>query len=315
MWRRIIQTLLNVRSASTESTGDRQSGGINIDGAVHAVQRDMIGRDKIEINFAPAPGMAAQLDAALALIGNASNLISDLSHDLMASRKATQATEQSSFWLREALEPLHAAMSTVHEIYVASFRRVETILRDDEPSTLPDALDFLSKRHLETRAVRESLQAMRISISGFGEAPDEIRHYLSACERYFSRATGTAVSSPMRGLLEQISTLAIAERKNRDTLEASFPSYGGQIDWAAKSSVGGVLISIEEDWPQLLGLYYTGRLRLLQRLQNQEEVSRLIHRATIFKSGIAYSQRIGQPSDKYEAELADVSENLKRLTE
>jgi hypothetical protein len=91
-------------------------------------------------------------------------LLQELVLRSLPSNGQAGGTAGASFWIKHALDPLHGAMSSVHEIYMKTFKEAEQLLDEKKSGSLNVAIELLSRRHSETRMTRENLQGMRTSI-------------------------------------------------------------------------------------------------------------------------------------------------------
>ena len=206
------------------------------------------------------------LSSSLKLLRNASSLVQELIQKAKADPLAAEL-----FWVKEALDPLHSAMSSVHEIYLRAFYDLRRILDDDPQGSLTEALEYLSKCHLETQTTRESLQGMRRSLRLLVGVPVEIGGYLLSCEAYFSNVTGQAVSTPLRSLLEGLSR--IDKRLDQHDRFAT--------DSRAEEARGAVYLvadHVEKAWPNVVTAYYASRLRLLYQTDREQRVLELVEK-------------------------------------
>lgn len=293
---------------------DRRNG-VTISGTMGDVDGDVVGRDKIELNLTliENPETSETLRTALEFMQRASSLLEDASAKRRLYAPVGERSPTLSFWIREALDPLHGAMKSVHSIYLTTFGDVERLLDDNDPTSLNVALQLLSRRHLETRETRMELQAFRISIRELDGIPVEIQKYLDACETYFLHATVIAVSSPMRALLEQLSRLDVSALSDQQ-LKAMDPYEGSRLPTAARTSVCGVIHHLEENWPHVLSRYYSGRLQFLQRGELKNDVEGLLEQLSL----LTREQRLGSirraSTSNASEELGGIEAELDSLT-
>ena len=138
-----------------------------------------------QINRIEDPATSAALQSSLVVLQQAMSLIRELNFKKFDIETNSKRPIESSFWLDEALNPLHNAMSTVHEIYIRTFEELECILDKRESAALNVALQLLMRRHKETSQTRENLQGLRSSVRDLNSVPDEIVSYLRVCEFVF----------------------------------------------------------------------------------------------------------------------------------
>ena len=157
-----------------------RAAGSNVTGQIDFVSGDIVGRDKITFNLSLIEDerTAATLKASLDVIQHVSSLLNDVSLSTYFDGADVWTSTNTSFWLKDALDPLHAAMSAVHEIYMKTFRDVEALLDGADDASVNVALQILSRRHSETIITRDNLQGMRASIGTLSGIPDEIKSYL-----------------------------------------------------------------------------------------------------------------------------------------
>jgi hypothetical protein len=317
MFSRYIKILLTFFGGTRSAVNENQIGGVNVSGQIEKAC-DIVGRDKvINVTLIEDDEKYQIIKSAIELIRSTNEVLRD---KLATSTDGAMGKNAKSvnFWLKEVIEPLHLAMTNIDDIYMSTFYRAEEMLMKEgyhfikeDNSGFDSVLEYMTRRHRETKIVRSNLLGMRRSIESIGNKPAGVDAYVAECENYFEQGNTIGFSTPMRGLLDRL------EQIKQTSCGSKFRVINemyGDVNQEALASIRFATMKLVEAWPNVAYSYHTCRLTLLGQLSIADDVGRLLFtESDLRKQRHIYSVRGNLNDDKYKDKRSEVAERLEKV--